>query len=289
MTVTPHPSSCSTDSIASTITYAFAVCLADRSGNLASVLSGHAGGGPVRLLTVGRLRAVVQDVPTADFSEAALRDRLADAAELEYCARIHHDVVTTAAAGGPTVPLPLATLYLDDERAGAALRENQERFGKVLDQVAGRAEWAVKVYMTHSDTLARGAAPTSPGMAPAEALPGPQQASGRAYMKSLRSRQKLRESHREAALAAADQVDSTVRGLAVGTVRRRPHGPEVTGKDRTQVMNLACLIAEDRSAELAATIGRLRTSPDFDGVEIDVSGPWAPYSFTDGGDLARQS
>ncbi|MFD4029457.1 GvpL/GvpF family gas vesicle protein [Streptomyces sp. NPDC058637] len=288
MTVPPHPSPCSTDSIASTVTYAFAVCLADRSGDLASVFSGHAGGGPVRLLTVGRLCAVVQDVPAADFSEAALRDRLADAAELEYCARIHHDVITAAAAGGPTVPLPLATLYLDDERAGAALRENQERFRKVLDQVAGRAEWAVKVYMTHSDTLARAAAPTSPGMPPVDTPPGPQQASGRAYMKSLRSRQKLRESHRESALAAADQVDGAVRGLAVGTVRRRPHGPEVTGKDRIQVMNLACLIAEDRSEELAATIGRLRTSPDFDGMEIEVSGPWAPYSFTDGEDLARQ-
>lgn len=287
MTVTPHRSPCSTDSIASAVTYVFAVCRADRPDDLASTCSGHAGGGPLRLLTVGRLCAVVQDVPATEFSEAALRDRLADAAELERCARIHHDVVTAAATGGPTVPLPLATLYLDDERAGTALRENQDRFRVVLDQIAGRAEWAVKVYVTHPDTLARSAAPTTPQMPPPDTRPGPPQASGRAYLKSLRSRQELRESHREAALAAAEQVDSAVRELAVGTVRRRPHGPEVTGKDRTQVMNVACLIAEDRSEELAATIGRLRASPEFNGIEIDVSGPWAPYSFTDGGDLAR--
>ncbi|MGW0940715.1 GvpL/GvpF family gas vesicle protein [Streptomyces sp. NPDC002666] len=287
MTVIPHHPPGSTDRISSAATYVFAVCRADHPGDFASTSHGHAAGGPLRLLRVGGVCAVVQDVPTAEFSEEALRDRLADAAELERCARTHHEVVTAAASVGPTVPLPLATLYLDDERAATALRENQDRFRAVLEHITGRAEWAVKVYMTHSDTLARSAVPDAPAAPPPNSRSEPQQRSGRAYMNRLRSRQQLRESHREEALAAAEQVGSALRDLAVGTVQRRPHGPEVTGKDRTQVMNAACLIAEDRIEELTSTIGRLRASPEFKGIEIDVSGPWAPYSFTDGGDLAR--
>ncbi|WP_328897713.1 GvpL/GvpF family gas vesicle protein [Streptomyces sp. NBC_00236] len=287
MTVTPHHPQGSTDRISSAATYVFAVCRADHPGNFASASRGHAAGGPLRLLTVGGVCAVVQDVPAAEFSEAALRDRLADAAELERCARTHHEVVTAAASVGPTVPLPLATLYLDDERAGTALRENQDRFGAVLERITGRAEWAVKVYMTHPETLARSAVPAPPEKPPPNTQPGPQQRSGRAYMNRLRGRQQLRESQREAALAAGERVGSALRELAVGTVQRRPHGPEVTGKDRTQVMNAACLIADDRIEELTTTIRRLRASPEFKGIEIDVCGPWAPYSFTDGGDLAQ--
>lgn len=296
MTVTPHRSPLSADGMGIRVgpraTYVFAVCRADhhRGDRLASAF-GYAGGGPLRLLSIGTLSAVVQDVPAAEFSETALRERLAVAGELERCARTHHDVVTAAAAGGPTVPMPLATLYLGDERARAALRGNQQSFGAALDRIAGRAEWAVKVSLMQSGTVARSALTAPSGTAPSgtpapDPQPGPQRVSGRAYMSHLRSRRQLRELHRESALAAAEQVDRAVRGMAAGAVRRRPHGPEVTGKDRTQVMNAAYLIAEDRTEELAATIARLRRSPDFHGVEIEVSGPWAPYSFTDGGDRA---
>ncbi|NDZ83725.1 hypothetical protein G3I19_35495, partial [Streptomyces sp. SID10853] len=72
-----------------------------------------------------------------------------------------------------------------------------------------------------------------------------------------------------------------VRELAAGAVRRRPHGPEATGRGRTQIMNAAYLIAGERSGQLARTVGRLRDALGPDGIEIEVSGPWAPYSFTD--------
>ncbi|MFB8348750.1 GvpL/GvpF family gas vesicle protein [Streptomyces niveus] len=282
--VAPAPAPIPVDGAGSWATYVFAVCRSDHPGFLSAAV-GHPGGGPLRLLEAGTLRALVQDVPAAEFSETALRQRLGDAAELERCARAHHGAVTAAAAGGPTVPMPLATLYLGDERVRAAVGENRERFRLALDRIAGRAEWAVKVHLTQAGTTARSAAPgtgetTAPGRGP-----GPR-VSGRDYLDRLRSRQHLREQRRESALAAAEQVDTAVRRLAVAAVSRRPHGPEVTGKDRTQIMNTAYLIAEDRSGELTATIGRLRASPEFGGVEIDVSGPWAPYSFTDGGELA---
>lgn len=278
----------SAEGVGSCATYVFAVCRSDHPAS-PSAAQGHAGGGPLRLLTVGSLCAVVQDVPATEFSEAALRERLGDAAELERCARAHHGVVTAAAADGPAVPMPLATLYLGDERARAAIEENRESFRLALERITGRAEWAVKVYLTQSATTARSVAPdTRQTPAPGRGA-GPGAVSGRAYLDRLRSRQNLREQHRESALAAAERVDRAVRELAVAMVPRRPHGPEVTGKDRTQIMNMAYLIADDRSEELAATIGRLRASPDFDGIEIDVTGPWAPYSFTDGGDLAGHS
>ncbi|WP_328377192.1 GvpL/GvpF family gas vesicle protein [Streptomyces sp. NBC_00440] len=288
MTVTPQYQPGPADRTGAPATYVFAVCGPDRPARM-DPAHGHPGGGPLRFLAVGPLRAVVQDVPAEAFSEAALRERLTDPAELERCARTHHDVVTAAATGGPTVPLPLATLYLGDERAAAALGAEQERFRAALDRIAGRAEWAVKVYLTQPGTgNGNGNGAPGNGAAPSETLPpdapsGTGQGAGRAYLNRLRGARQQREQCQERALAAAEQVDSAVRELAAGSVRRRPHGPEATGQGRTQVMNAAYLIAEERGGQLARTVGRLRSTPGFDGIEIEVSGPWAPYSFTDGG------
>src|SRR5689334_20086509 len=117
------------------LTYAFAVCRAagpvDPSG-----LPGLDTGAAVRTLAAGPLTAVVQDVPAAGFGEEALRQRLSDRDELERCARAHHAVITAVSALTPAVPLPLATVYLDDRRVREALGERVTSFLTALDRIA---------------------------------------------------------------------------------------------------------------------------------------------------------
>ncbi|QKV92885.1 GvpL/GvpF family gas vesicle protein [Streptomyces sp. NA02950] len=255
----------------STLTYVFAVCRP--SGPEArTALGGLTGVGPpapVRTLAAGPLTAVVQDVPAADYAEEALRQRLSDRAELERCARAHHEVITAAMAAAPTVPLPLATLYRGDERAREALREREDSLLAALTRITGRVEWGVKVY-------ALAGQPTDPAAAPGAAA-----ASGRAYLEQIRGRQRGREERRGAALRAAERVDTVVRGLAVATRRLRPHGAEVTGPRRTHVLNAAYLVDRGRERQVRAALASLRR--DETAVEIELSGPWAPYSFADGG------
>ncbi|WP_435176685.1 GvpL/GvpF family gas vesicle protein [Actinacidiphila sp. bgisy145] len=261
-----------------TATCVFAVRRGGDPGSLAG-RSGHTGGGPLRLLPLaGSLRAVVQSVPAADFTQEALRRRLSDPVALERCARGHHDVVVAAAADGPVVPLPLATLFTDDRRAAEALDHQRQLFLGTLDRLAGRAEWSVKVHLGRSaGTAPAPAASRTAGTARA-AAPG----AGAAYLSRVRGRERDRQSWQDAALHVAQRVHDTAAALAVAAVRRRPHGPEVTGRDRHQVLNAAFLVDNARSAELAAAVHALRGS--FTGLEvhIDVTGPWVPYSFTGG-------
>ncbi|MBO3674945.1 GvpL/GvpF family gas vesicle protein [Streptomyces sp. NEAU-YJ-81] len=257
---------------APTLTYAFAVC---RGGALTALaaLPGLGTCGPVRTLAAGPLTAVVQDVPAAGFGEEALRRRLSDRDELERCARAHHTVITAASALAPTVPLPLATLYLDDGRAREALGERETSLLTALDRITGRAEWGVKVYAPTGP-------PPAPEAAPADG-PAPGPASGRAYLDRVRTRQRSREQHHTLTLRAAERVDTAVRSLAVAARRLRPHGVEVTGKHRTHVLNAAYLLDLGRERELRAALTSLRR--DETDVQIELSGPWAPYSFADGG------
>lgn len=258
-------------------TTAHAVCVfavrRGRSPDLPPELSGHEGGGPLRLVPVGALWAVVQSVPAAAYSEESLHGRLSEPATLERCVRAHHAVVTAFAARGGAVPLPLATLYHSQERARTALVANTPRLERSLARIAGRAEWAVKVNLLAASAAAPHAFPSGAGEVPPSG--------GRAYLARLRERGQDREQRRERALQAAELLDRAVRSVADATVRRRPHSVEITGRDRVQLMNAAYLVPEGRGAELLELLDRLRAAPEFQDSEVEVTGPWVPYSFVE--------
>lgn len=285
-----------------TATYVFAVCHGCDPAVLTG-LAGQAAGAPVRLLRFGSLEAVVQDVPAEMFGEEALRERLADRAELEHCARAHHAVIAAAAGRAPTLPLPLATLYLSDERARAALREDENRFRSVMGRIAGRVEWGVKVYVAPGrppPTLPERTGPpttapttTAPTTTTLTATAPPETTSaartntrpGHAYLDRARGARRAREERQEAGLNAAASVDRALRDIAVAGRRLRSHDTGVTGAGRVQLLNAAYLVDEEREADLIGAVELLRTSPGYERVELEVTGPWVPYSFVDGGDL----
>ncbi|MEV5600508.1 GvpL/GvpF family gas vesicle protein [Streptomyces sp. NPDC052299] len=246
--------------------YVYAVCRTD--GEPAP--SGPAGvtrESPLRSLPLGpTLAAVVQTVRAADFTDEAWQARLADEPELERYARAHHEVVCATAARHPTVPLPLATLYHDEERARAALAKEAPRFHAALERTAHHSEWGVKVYV--ADAPAREPAETE-ARRPA---PG----AGRAYLDRKRNLRDRRERHRTDALRIAEVVDADVSGLAAASRRLPSHGARVPDERRTQVLNATYLVAEDRAAELARLAQSLR---ERTGAQVELSGPWVPYSF----------
>jgi hypothetical protein len=256
----------------------FAVCPRNAAPALAGV-AGHAEGvGPVRAVPVGRLAVVVQDVPAAAFSPVELRRRLAERDALERHARAHDAVVAAAADAGPTVPLPLATLYLSEERACQAVARDAERFLAVLARVAGRAEWGVKVSAVDP-------APPAPAASPGAGT-GAAPASGRDYLDRVRNRQRAREDRQRSAVVAAERVDAELRPIAAAARRLRPHEGGAGDPERgRQVLNAAYLVETHRAAELAARVAELRREPEVGGrVRVEVTGPWAPYSFAGGSD-----
>ncbi|MFD5200382.1 GvpL/GvpF family gas vesicle protein [Streptomyces sp. NPDC058375] len=255
------------------VTYVFAVCRSTRATGALDLtgVAGMPGGGAVRLLPSGLLTAVVQTVPAADFTDEVWQGRLSDREEIERYARAHHAVVSAVATHGPVVPLSLATLYHDDERARSRLAEEADRFHTALKRVAHHAEWGVKVYR-----------PVTSDPAEASDEPVPETAGGRApgaglaYLNRKRGAQALREKRREQALDVAESVDAELRGLAAASRRLRTHGAAPSGDQRVHVLNATYLVADDRAHEVGLLV---RALGERTGAQIELSGPWVPYSF----------
>ncbi|MEU8585777.1 GvpL/GvpF family gas vesicle protein [Streptomyces sp. NPDC048664] len=269
------------------VVYAYAV-LGDTEGT-AGALEGARGvaGAPVHLVGAGAgadgapdsgssLTAAVSTVPAADFQESALRHHLEDLEWLESVARAHHTVIECLAAHTTVLPLRLATVYLDEERVRTMLRRDAEAFSLALRRLAGHLEWGVKIYVesgTDAVQPSTGPAPATEGTAGAADQLGP----GRSYLRARRAQRQSREAFHQAAREAAERVEAIGATMATGHARHRVQQGELAGGAGENVVNDAYLLARENAEEFRARV--LDAGRGLPGVRIDVTGPWAPYSF----------
>ncbi|MER7989215.1 GvpL/GvpF family gas vesicle protein [Streptomyces noursei] len=202
-------------------------------------------------------------VPAVDFNEAALRTHLEDLTWLEAVARAHHRVIEALAARTTVMPLRLATVYLDDDRVRAMLDERLAAFDRRLADLDGLVEWGVKIYVDVTEAED----------APSEPLAG----SGREY---LRQRRAVRHAHEDVYRAVeevAARVDSAARGYAVERAQHRAQQGQLLTGPGENVVNDAYLVPAQHAEEFRSEVeGSAR---GLTGIRIDVTGPWAPYSF----------
>lgn len=247
---------------------------ADRTGGdlraAVARLSGPSGS-PVRTVDGAGLSALVSDVPAGRYDEAGLTAQLADMARLEALARTHHAIVAAAYEHTTVLPMRLATVYLDDGRVADMLAERGGEFAALLEQLAGHVEWGVKVY---ADPRAAASGTERP---PGGATLPPSSGRGRAYLQQLRrQRGTHRDTYREA-VAVAERVTALADGIATAKVAHRPQQGELAHGPGENTVNDAYLVPDGRSADFHAAIGGL--AEDVPGVRVELTGPWAPYSF----------
>ncbi|MER6165207.1 GvpL/GvpF family gas vesicle protein [Streptomyces violaceorubidus] len=250
--------------------YVYAVCRPFDAA-LQAQLTGVAGD-PPRLLPHGDLVAVVSHVPEADFSEEALRAHLEDLDWLTATARAHQQVVDALTAVTTPLPLRLATVFRDDSGVRVMLEEREAAFRRTLERLEGRVEWGVKVYVeAESAQRAKSERPE------ASQRPAAKPVSGRDYLRQRRQQTR-----------ADDDLWSRAEGFATGLHARlseraddarlhAPQNPRLSGAAGRNVLNAAYLVPRDASEEFVETVDR--TKDDAPGIRVELTGPWAAYSF----------
>ncbi|MET9415601.1 GvpL/GvpF family gas vesicle protein [Streptomyces klenkii] len=260
--------------------YAYAVTRDD--GTLGAddleTLTGVAGE-PVRPVRHLGLTTLVGPVPAAGFDEAALRASLEDIAWLEKAARAHQRVIDAVTAGGACVlPLRLATVYRDETGVRRMLADRHAQLGAALDRLDGCVEWGVKVHATGSAAqapAATGARPRS-GVGP----PAPRAAmSGRDYLRSRAAARHADEEEARREDEAARGIHAALTALAEQTrIYPLRQGP-LAGPSGRNVLNAAYLVRRESGDRFTSAAAGLADLAPEDGVRLELTGPWAPYSF----------
>ncbi len=238
-------------------------------GSFPGGISGIRGvaGEPLRTVSDSGMAAVVGSVDLDEYGEDALRRNLEDLDWLSETARRHDAVVSAICAGGATVPLRLATVYFDDERVRAMLREQADAFTTVLDRIADRAEWGVRVYGDPGAFTERSE--------PADKAGRP---SGTEYLMRRRARAAARKDAEAIAAERADDIYAELANIAVAGIRQPPSPPALAPQKVWEILNASFLVDERRTREFTAAADDIDAR--VDDVEIVLTGPWPPYSFT---------
>ncbi|KUH39998.1 MULTISPECIES: GvpL/GvpF family gas vesicle protein [Streptomyces] len=249
--------------------YVYAVCR-PFDGVLPEGAAGIAGD-PPRLLHHDDLVAVVGSVPAEEFDEGPLRARLEDLDWLADTARGHDAVLAALTTVTSPLPLRLATVCRDDSGVRRLLQEGHDRFVRALDRLDGRVEWGVKVY-AEQVADAPAPAPREPVSAGAAGAAG----SGRDYLRRRLRERNGREDGMRRADAVARALHERLSGHAEAAALHQPQDPRLAGGAAgVNVLNAAYLVGRDRSEAFVGLVGE----SSGDGVRVELTGPWAPYSF----------
>lgn len=217
------------------------------------------------------LLAVAGPVSLTEFGEEALRRNLEDLDWLAATARAHDAVVSAVSErAGAAVPLRLATVCYDETRVRELLDAHRVEFTTTLDLLTGRTEWGVKVY-ANSAELAAAAAPTGERSSGA----------GTDYLRRRKASLSAREEGERLAAEHGERLHARLAESAIAHRRHPPQDSRLSGERAGMALNGAYLVEDAASTRFADLVREL--DAEYDGIRVELTGPWPPYSFAGAG------
>jgi len=190
--------------------------------------------------------------------------------ETEEILRGHEDVVDTLMKLTTVVPFKFGTILKDEEAASKMLQDYGEKFKKLLSKFTGRAEWGLKVYAAKVEPKLKKQASGLPRV----------KSRGTAYLLGKKMEEELKNDM-STRLAKASEVIFQEAGKDAYEAKLNNTLPQkLTGKNKEMILNTAFLIEKEKVARFCQQVKRLIKKYEPMGLEIEVSGPWPPYSFT---------
>lgn len=228
---------------------------------------------PIEMIDAGGFLAAATPVSGEGYEDEVLSARLKDLAWVGHRGLEHERVVTWFVDQGGILPARLFTLYRSRQGLEKEASQRRELIIELLGRFAKLREWHLKLSFEQEQVEAK-LAPESPGIrkldeAIANAAPG------RRYLLERRRSQLAGELADTVARRVATELERDLSNLALET--RSLTIPDGVG-GRT-VLNTALLAPHERSDDLRRELEMRSEAIRDKGLEMEFSGPWAPYRF----------
>ena len=233
--------------------------------------------GPLFAIEAGGLIAAVSHVPRALFAEEPLNELVAELPRLAPHALRHEEAIRALfGAASALVPLSFGAIYQDEASVAAFLTSERARLRSLLDTLREKEEWGVKVFVD-APVAASAAEASSAALAALDAEVS-MAAPGRAYLLHRKREGMLADEVRQFVLRTLERV---IDELVPASVDARMEEAPPNQQGTTELVLKAAFLVErsrsegfrDRAAALVDTLASV-------GLTMEVTGPWAPYSFT---------
>jgi len=231
---------------------------------------------PLERLELRDLTAIVSTVSRQEFVGPEAEERLRDLAWVGPRVLRHQAVIRDLMDQGPVVPVRFATLFSDAEALRMRIARHQATLTAFLERTRDRAEWSVKALYDRKSALAHITERTLTGREAKLAALAP----GRRYFEEQKLRKAV-ESELSTTLAEACRwLYERLGETATDACEVRLQAKEQSGLALDMAANWAFLIARSALDGFQQKVGELSGKGNRSGLQLQMSGPWPPYSFS---------
>ena len=232
---------------------------------------------PLFAIDGGDLVGAASRVSATTFSETALNELSLDLPRLTPVVVRHEQAVRELFDAGPAiVPTTFGAVYAEEASITRFLESERPRLLDLLDSIRGKQEWGVKVFA--DGAAVRAAVETSSKALRATDEEARAAGPGRAYLLQRKREELLGE---EVRACVGDVLESVIQELVSRSNDARLDDVPVNQDGPVElVLKAAFLVEEARAEAFKACSVELYDRASSRGLTLEVSGPWAPYSFT---------
>lgn len=215
--------------------------------------------------------AVVVDVPAEMFTGDDAESRLQDVTWLRPRAERHEAIIREARTTATMMPVGFGGVFSGSAALEASLAEHAEAIAAFLDDTDNCDEWSLKAVVSRADAIERAKAAIAEEQAA-------NQGDGAAYLRARRldgEAETLAEDH---ALGLVEGLIEDLGETIVDATERRATKVD-EDPDRWLIAHVALLIDRDTRAAFDAKLDELAEHVEAEGLHLELTGPWSPYSF----------
>jgi len=236
--------------------------------------AGHPGAERVEAVTENELIAFFMRVDAEEYSQESIDARSKDVEWLGAIGYRHQETMAALARADTIIPLRAFTLFGSDSALREKLRDEHAAFTKILDRLAGKQEWTLRVELEPqrwSDALVRRVDSLRDLASEIDTA-----APGRAFL----LKKKLDDEKKRASKQAEEDVVREIERALLDRLRC-----EAVSESRQQrsgaFPQINVLINRDEESVLQELRTELESRYGADGVTLALTGPWPPYTFVE--------
>ena len=220
--------------------------------------------------------AVISEVAADEFGDEDSQNRAQEPQWVIPRACRHEAVVEEVMARSPVLPARFGAVFSSRERVAKLLSESHAEIARFLDYCSDKQEWAIKGSVALEKASAWLIA-SDPGLAEQrQRLPG---SPGARYLQEKRLASLAKQQLNPLCTHLAEGIVEELRADVVA-VRPLSSRFEQDSPNRVQsVLRCAFLVLHSRLADFRARAARCSDGHAEQGLVLEVSGPWPPYSF----------
>jgi len=238
-------------------------------------------GGKVFTFPYQDLEAVVSEVSLENFSSEDLqRKAQEDLGWIKEKALIHEKVIEEAMGKNKTlsvIPMKFGIIFKTEENLAEILNKDYLKFKKILENLAGKQEWSVKVYLNWK-SFKEEVKKVNPQVKDKEkeivSMP-----EGMAYFMEKQIDELVLKEADENLQEHIESFFENLKKHAEAGARGKILEKELTGSTFPMVLSAIFLVSEEKKKGFVKEINELNGEYKYKGFNFEYGGPWPPYNF----------